>query len=101
MATLRTHDKEIFEGNEWQVVSKMTEFHTEGDNYEKSIWNHRDIITNELIYDFTENLKLFSEWVHHSFPQKQTQPVTTFTISGLLWYSKTVLAFHGATLFKD
>ena len=37
MATLRTHDKEIFEGNEWQVVSKMTEFHTEGDNYEKSI----------------------------------------------------------------
>ena len=99
--TCLTHDIKIFEGNEWQVVSKMTEFHTEGDNYEKSIWNHRDIITNELIYDFTKNLKLFSEWVHHSFPQNQTQPVTTFTISGLLWYSKTVLAFHGTTLFKD
>ena len=47
MASLRTHDIKIFEGNEWQVVSKTTEFHTEGDNYEKPIRNHRDIITIE------------------------------------------------------
>ena len=44
----------------WLVASKVTKFHTEGENYAKPISNHCNIITIELIYDFTENLKVLN-----------------------------------------
>ena len=33
--------------NEWQVISKINEFHAEGGNYEQSISDHHDLIAIE------------------------------------------------------